>query len=525
MQHEEPGGPDGPSHRPPDEEQPKRTRRIPRRVWILAAVAVSLLALIAVPASFAATDQPGFCATCHEMTPFYTAFDAGPHKGIQCVDCHVDPGLVSRVTHKVASLKEVADHFTTKPSFPLADVSVPDARCVACHRSLPVTNGFDHAQHTSALACSRCHSDVGHQVTTEALASAGVLNTKAATFGDSSVRVAENTSASAVLGNVKTDRAANHKAIECTRCHTTYACSSCHSGPHDSRGPCIVCHRADPSPTPWAFVHPDSTACASCHTPPHPDRGACNQCHKPGTSWVFVHPSQKVRSDCATCHPKPTTGTHALRTKCAACHVPGVPFSQASFTHNGRPCLQCHDAPGAVNTHNPTHVCQTCHKPSASWAFLHPGSTDCASCHNPPRNHLTGPCSACHKPSEAFKDATVNHSLVGSACQGCHSRPSNHGPDRTGECSACHHDAGVSWAFGHPSSSACSSCHNPPSGHFGADCAGCHKPTVPFASTTFNHPQVPMDIQNLSCTDCHPNGYSTYTCAKCHSSATGPSGD
>lgn len=505
----------------PPQSDPQGDGRRSRRWLIAAAVGLAILAAVTVPTVFAATEQPLFCTTCHEMTPYYTAFNAGAHKNVQCVDCHVDAGLTARLTHKFSALKEVADHFTTKPTFPQPNVDVPDARCRACHKDLPVTNGFDHAQHTKALACSKCHADVGHQVTQAALAAAGILNTKPNAFPDLSMRVASTaTSATLAAASQNPKRLAGHKPIGCTKCHETTACQQCHFGPHNQRGPCVICHRANPNPRPWTFFHPDSTACQTCHTSRHVDRGACTLCHKPGTTWAFTHPTPAQRPDCVACHAKPAAASHARRTKCAGCHAPAIPFAKTAFSHNGRSCLDCHDAPAAG--HHTGFACQTCHQPATSWALVHPASSGCASCHTPPANHYGTSCASCHQPGVPFKSAKVDHSIVGTSCENCHNPPASHGASRQSGCSGCHQNAGSSWAFSHPSSSACASCHTPPANHLGSNCASCHSPSVPFASTRFNHPSVGMNISNMSCTECHPNGYATHTCAKCHGSASGP---
>ncbi len=44
------------------------------------------------------------------MAPEYTTFTASAHSEITCVQCHIKPGFINMMTHKVISLKEVYHH-------------------------------------------------------------------------------------------------------------------------------------------------------------------------------------------------------------------------------------------------------------------------------------------------------------------------------------------------------------------------------------------------------------------------------
>lgn len=81
-------------------------------------------------------------------------------------------------------------------------------------------------------------------------------------------------------------------------------------------------------------------------------------------------------------------------------------------------------------------------------------------------------------------------------------------------CSNCHDMAHLQ----------CSLCHTPPSGHFSASCKLCHKPTVAFRNTVFNHPPSGAhSYRSRPCVACHPSGYSTVFCT-CHK-GNPPTGD
>jgi cytochrome c-type protein NapC len=236
------------------------------------------------------TDQPQFCANCHEMLPHYNAWARGPHKSLACVDCHVDPGAVSHTLHKFAAFKEIAVHFVGRPAFPLPDPpELPDSRCRRCHNNLPAKTkaGFDHTLHTRK-ACAECHADIGHAVSAAALKAEGVY------AGDSFSAIAEQAVVRAGAGS----RLNGHLKVVCSNCHKM-----------------------------------GQIGCATCHTPKHKnqaDRGTdCKRCHKPGLRFVFSHPTI---SACSGCHALPTKHytpiAGAAMPLCTMCHRrPGVSLS------------------------------------------------------------------------------------------------------------------------------------------------------------------------------------------------------
>ena len=126
-----------------------------------------------------ATDSPAFCrSACHEMEPFAAAWEAGPHAGVSCVECHVDPGMAARLKHKPEAFGEVLSHISGDVSFPLADpTGVPDSRCLQCHQDVLADEpGFSHGEHAERGSCDGCHAQVGHKVDEAALEAAGVFD-------------------------------------------------------------------------------------------------------------------------------------------------------------------------------------------------------------------------------------------------------------------------------------------------------------------------------------------------------------
>ena len=451
-----------------------------RPVLSLAVIASTLVVLVVgAVAGTAYTSKPAFCTSCHEMSPYYAAWNEGAHASVDCVACHVDPGLKAEVSHKFVALKEVYNHFTTDPKFPGAVSDVPDSRCVACHdgpigSSIP---GFDHEAHRSDKPCVECHTNAGHKVTSVALADAGILDTagmKARELRDVAARGAGS-------ANV-----AGHVAVACTDCHDL------------AKTGCVTCHDNDQKEHPaLASVNATATGPAT----------SCTSCHTDAAQWAFTHPAPTVV--CVACHTAPTEHRRGL---CATCHETGVSWK---FTHpaSSATCTSCHTRPAG----HATATCVTCHTTGVSWKFQHPSSASCSNCHAKPAKHYAGTCSTCHSPKVAFSKATFRHPGSAATCTNCHKRPSGHSSTK---CSTCH-KTGVSWRFTHPSSKSCSSCHKAPSSHYGSTCSSCHSSSRSWGSATFKHPSVPggeHTYRSFTCTKCHPSGYSSTACTTCHES-------
>jgi nitrate/TMAO reductase-like tetraheme cytochrome c subunit len=492
-------------------------RRRPVLSLAIAASALVVLVLGAV-AGTAYTSRPAFCTSCHEMDPYYAAWNAGGHTGASCVACHVDPGVKAQVSHKFVALKEVYDHFTSDPKFPGAVADVPDSRCLACHDGTITTSvpGFSHESHRNGRSCVDCHMDSGHKVTALALAEAGILNTAGMQAREVRVVATKGAGAANVPG---------HPTVACSDCHdlAKTGCATCHAGekkPHPvfasisatttgAAASCTTCHT---EASRWAFTHPGpDVLCTTCHASPAEHRaGACTTCHTASTTWAFEHPSSSAL--CTSCHTRPASHSTA---SCTTCHATGVSWK---FTHpSSSSCANCHTKPAK----HYSGTCSACHSPGvpfASTRFSHPGAkANCANCHAKPKNHYSGACYTCHSPKVAFAKATFKHPGTTATCTNCHTRPSGHSASK---CSTCH-KTGVSWRFVHPSSTSCASCHKSPSGHYGTTCSNCHSPSRSWSSATFNHPSVPggeHTYRSFACNKCHPSGYTSTACTTCHES-------
>jgi cytochrome c-type protein NapC len=116
------------------------------------------------------TNEPTFCSSCHEMTPEYSTYTASAHSQISCVECHIKPGTINMMVHKVKTIKELYYHFTGVPNqiVQSTDEEVSNQNCLQCHSLNRVVTGpnglkIDHQKHIDeGIPCVTCHSGVVH---------------------------------------------------------------------------------------------------------------------------------------------------------------------------------------------------------------------------------------------------------------------------------------------------------------------------------------------------------------------------
>jgi nitrate/TMAO reductase-like tetraheme cytochrome c subunit len=142
----------------------------PLNRWkLLFASLFSLLILMGfVGGAIAYTSTQSFCSVCHEMAAEHVTTQAGAHSEIQCTQCHIEPGAVNLVVHKVMSLKEVYYHIIGPPDPIVQTVGVLDENCKQCHsknRLVSATGDLivNHDGHIDeGIPCISCHAGVAH---------------------------------------------------------------------------------------------------------------------------------------------------------------------------------------------------------------------------------------------------------------------------------------------------------------------------------------------------------------------------
>jgi nitrate/TMAO reductase-like tetraheme cytochrome c subunit len=340
-----------------------------RRFWLWTA-AVLVVLVAATVTSVEATSRSSFCNNCHIMGSYYDSWKTGSHRTIECVECHIAPGMDNFVTAKLNGLGQVVDDWlnraSTKPS-----ASVSDFACTrsGCHVMEEVDTSdasergyaFDHAKHLDheydgiAMGCTTCHSHVQ---------------------GSRHFEVNTNT---------------------CVTCHLI-------------RGETVPVLAGGRTSAPAAGRAAAPANCRACHEPPdHPIeyRGltvdhdeylsygaACESCHR----GVTAPPRRVTDAECLTCH---DFGME---------RAAGV--DEMHHIHSGRvhkvECFNCHGV--------------TAHGPGAAAMSL--GTFDCRNCHrgqhDPQRTTYLAPAAA-HEPEPPT--AVSPMFLVHVDCTGCHVKP------------------------------------------------------------------------------------------------------
>ncbi len=140
-------------------------RHLRWRQFLIFASAVSLLG-IALFGAMKYTSRSGFCASCHEMTPMYKAWQQSGHAGVDCVKCHAEPGLAGYVGTKVKALGEVYYHITGSYKKPITINSETwqfSQRCLLCHENIKGSGKPHNSVHfQQQMPCTSCHRDMVH---------------------------------------------------------------------------------------------------------------------------------------------------------------------------------------------------------------------------------------------------------------------------------------------------------------------------------------------------------------------------
>lgn len=143
--------------------------------WSVRILLLIVILIIFSGGAIVVTGQPGFCNSCHIMNPYYESWKHSSHSNVNCLDCHLQPGLTGYVKGKLNGLAQlvscVAGRVGTKPN-----AFVEDASCMRpeCHSTEEletknlVQSGmkFTHKVHVETavdgvkISCGLCHSHV-----------------------------------------------------------------------------------------------------------------------------------------------------------------------------------------------------------------------------------------------------------------------------------------------------------------------------------------------------------------------------
>lgn len=141
------------------------SRQQRRHRLLMIVFAVVLMGLI-LSGTMEFTSRSNFCMSCHEMKPFYAAWQVSRHARVACIKCHAEPGLLGYVETKVKALDEVYLHFRgtyKKPITIETETTAFSNRCRQCHKDI-TGKGKPHQpiHFQMEIACTSCHKGLVH---------------------------------------------------------------------------------------------------------------------------------------------------------------------------------------------------------------------------------------------------------------------------------------------------------------------------------------------------------------------------
>ena len=384
----------------------------------------------------------------------------GAHRTLACASCHEARAAWSKASAVCGSCHKAADVHQGQMG----------QNCADCHTAATWAGArFDHGKTRFALsgvhqkiACNACH--VGGRYKDSPQTCVGCHATDDAHRG-SRGDTCGNCHTTSDWKTAKFDHA-KETGFALLGAHDRLDCSTCHrSGNFKDKLPkdCHGCHRADDS-----HAGRFGDKCEDCHTndqwrPVDYDHAArakfalagahaklgCHVCHTAGVA------TQKLRTDCASCHRAQDPHGGSLEGGCDSCHGQQDWKSDLVFDHEltdfpltglhaVASCAQCHRtlafgrAPTTCNgchAHEDVHKgglgqkCESCHSPNgwAIWEFDHAkqtgfaltgahAKTSCAGCHQEPpgTKKMRSDCVSCHRKDDRHLGA------YGLQCDRCH---------------------------------------------------------------------------------------------------------
>jgi nitrate/TMAO reductase-like tetraheme cytochrome c subunit len=313
------------SGRNPARRDGKRGSALLRR-WlpVLAVVGIVFLVAAAVYVPVRLTSTTSYCTSCHAMDAAHSALLRSPHRNVDCLSCHVDPGLSHSIRWRLQESKNIwASYLNMRASGMGARLNLPSkAACTrsGCHNlsRLGATFGnikMNHAQHVNmqGLTCIDCHSTVAHPAK-----GAGQSVSMTSCFMCHNGDAAPNRCSTCHVDTPTTpahppDYIKDHghfalvNEAECLRCH------------HDKKAFCDACHAKPPADHysgTWRYTHgpaarADRAGCLGCHD----EESFCVQCHQVShpADWLTAHGhvATEAPQSCLDCH---------QRSMCVQCH-------------------------------------------------------------------------------------------------------------------------------------------------------------------------------------------------------------
>lgn len=356
-----------------------------------------------------ATSSSSFCSTCHEMQPEYYTWKSSTHSEVDCVSCHIQPGVKNLAKDKAEGLVQVYKNATNKYTAPIQmPKDIPNSACETCHnmKTRETTPSGDliipHDKHLAKdIKCTECHSGVAH----------GKIAERNVTF-KTDYSQWDETLGKTMMSSVKFTEPTMQECMDCHEAReVSTACKTCHS-----TGMLPKSHKTESFKTKshGELAVKDVEKCNKCHK--YMSSKAITGFKKASATEEFLT-NTKTKSISAQAYAK-------INTFCSKCHSKRPASHGSSYvSQHGidagkekQKCLTCHSETNVVAGTTTSNG-----QISAAVSTGSSGAPACASCH--PATHEDGKFRAMH-PFEL----AANQKLV-SSCYTCHYKPN---------CTKCH---------------------------------------------------------------------------------------
>ncbi|WP_316570443.1 NapC/NirT family cytochrome c [Neobacillus sp. YIM B06451] len=337
-----------------------------------------------------------FCSSCHEMKPEYYTWKASSHGEVDCVNCHIEPGVENLAKAKGNGLVELYKKQTQTYTAPIRmPKDIPDKSCERCHNvyKRDVTPSGDliipHDKHKNeGIECIQCHSGVAH---------AKIADRKI-TYKTDYLKWNEHQGKS-IMSDTKYTKPQMDTCMECHKAR---------KAPLE----CTACHQSSMVPE----NHKTSEFKLGGHGKIKPsDLQTCDKCHSYMSSQSYdffkeeLNYKKYLNNEQTGVNIQTTVSQYAkANTFCKNCHGQQPKSHKQSLFHmnhgklanDKKNCYTCHDN-RIVGDEPVTQVaCATCHPSSHgnTWKDRHPIkiaenqkiSGTCLQCHSEPL------CNKCH---------------------------------------------------------------------------------------------------------------------------------
>ena len=342
------------------------------------------------------SEQPGFCNSCHIMNKYYDSWKSSAHSEVNCLDCHLKPGLMGHVKGKINGLAQAVDCIVgrvgTKPSAAVLDISCLRSDCHGADElaSKQIKFGrskFTHEKHIGeevggiSISCGTCHShfegDEHFTVNRDVCftchfvkggkSGAKLVQSRCLDCHDPPDKVIKRGLVTVnhkefASYNANCEESCHKGQVEKTRSVGASVCLSCHDFGMDEhieaeelhrahsggeKVECFACHgKTEHGPTedaPLAVM----MDCKSCHSDTHNIQLGIytDKDHAQGSDRL-LSPMFLTHVECTGCHiePKPTklgtvesigTVAKAVPEACDVCHEPGTGQRYIPFWQGG----------------------------------------------------------------------------------------------------------------------------------------------------------------------------------------------